>query len=82
MKPLLFGETASAVQSIDFNSLLSANNITYIDINASPKLFSKGEYDFEGSVKFRNGEDTFKKTFKGDSLSDVFIKIYNFCQTL
>ena len=79
---LLFGNSASAVQSIDFSGLLSANNITYIDVSASPKLFSKGEYDFEGTVKFRKGEDAFQKTFKGDNLADVFMKVYNFCQTL
>ena len=79
---LLLGKSVSAVESIDFNSLLSANNISYIDINATPKLFEKGVYDYEGIVKFRNGEDTFQKRFKGENLSDIFMKVYNFCQTL
>lgn len=78
----LFGDSPRSVSSINLNDLVSSVNIKYISIRASPKLFCKGEFDFEGTIKFQKNGDTFEREFTGTDLKDVFMKVYNFCEGL
>ena len=48
--------------------------------------YYKGNYDyisFTGTVKFKNNAGTeLTQEFKGNSLSDVFMKVQNFCLSI
>lgn len=43
--------------------------------------FSGGPY-FTGKVQFKKGNTKGEQSFDGDNLSDVFIKVMNFCKEL
>ena len=57
---------------------ISVDNIVDIYISYSTTLYKS----FTGSVTFRKNNTTLKQNFKGDSLSNVYLQIYNFCNSL
>lgn len=81
-----FGKTSQkAVDTFDFGSLVHANSIDHMSIWASKKSkWDNGYPGFKvtGTISFQKDGSTLEKEFKGDTMMDVFMMMYNFCQTL
>lgn len=75
-----FGSRKS-ISSIDFSGLLNPNYIEDIRIRAYKSYF-EGKFIFSSSVIFKKNGEAFTKEFKGDSLNDVYQKVYDFCSKL
>lgn len=54
--------------------------IKSIHMHAYPKSY--GGPDISGSVNFENGDTEGTQNFKAESMAELFMKIYNFCESL
>ena len=56
--------------------------ITGIHMNVSESWLTKGMFFVSGSVEFKNGNTTGKQRFEAETLSELYIKIQQFCESL
>lgn len=64
----------------DINNPFSVEHIIGIHIHYGVTFL--GTPYFSGNVEFKNGNTKAEQYFKGKNLTDVFIKIRNFCKNL
>lgn len=74
----LFGNT-SAISVI--NDPFYSKNIESITLRTYKKWFGEG-FTTSGTVEFKNGNTEGKQQFEASNLSELFMKIYEFCQSL
>lgn len=56
--------------------------ITRIYMCVEESWFTKGKFLVRGSVKFQNGNTTGEQNFEADNLSELYMKIQRFCESL
>lgn len=66
--------------SSDISNPFTKNSIQSIRISMYKSVF--GDFYFIGGVEFKNNNTKGEQNFDGKDLSDVFIKIKNFCEQL
>ena len=74
----LFGDT-SAVSVI--KDPFCSENIESITLRTYRNWFERG-FTTSGTVEFKNGNTEGKQQFEASNLSELFMKIYKFCQSL
>lgn len=66
---------------VDFSGLLNLRSIESITIKGYKRLFGDS-FKFYSTVTFNKNGETLTKEFDGDSLSDAYQKVYDFCSKL
>lgn len=56
--------------------------ITGIHMNVSESWLTKGVFLVRGSVEFKNGNTTGEQRFEAETLSELYMKIQQFCESL
>ena len=65
------------------NTPFKLDCINEISMFAYKPLFGNGEeFKVRGAVKFKNGNTRGEQEFTADNLTELFIKIQRFCETL
>lgn len=62
-------------------NLLNMDNINEVNIHFA-KGFLTGAFIFTGNIKFVKNNTELYQNFKGDSIGDIYLQIFNFCKTL
>ena len=75
----LFGDTK--ILPSEINNPFNFDSITAISIRYYKSSWDNGR-NFRGSVDFENGLTRGTQDFNGESLSDVFKQIHDFCDKL
>lgn len=65
----------------EINNPFNIENIEEVHMHCTKYLFSDS-FHIWGSVVFKNGNTQGKQEFNADSLGDLYMKIYNFCERL
>lgn len=62
-------------------NLINVNNITDISIHYHKNCFSSG-YCIYGKVTFKKDNTELEQKFEGNTISNVYLQIFNFCNSL
>lgn len=63
------------------NNILNINNINKISINYILSQFT-GKPTYYAYIVFTKNNTEVKHEIMGDSISDLYLKVFNFCETL
>ena len=78
----LLGDGNKSQLPSEINNPFSMENIIGISMYCDKKWFGEEGFDIWGTVKFKKGDTTGEQKIKANSLGELYVKVFNFCQEL
>ena len=79
----LLGNSKTIIENVDTKGYSDKDlrNVTEINITFDLGIFTR-RTRFKGYLRFENNNTSLRQDFNGKSIDDVYLQIFNFCNSL